>query len=67
MTARKTRPLTQNQQVQAVGGDPEGGGPSAVQQQAAIYGNIARKSLEDCKRGLTADEAVERRRNRSGQ
>ncbi len=67
MTIRKTRPFTQNEQARTDGGEPAGDGPSALQQQAALYGNIARKALDECKNGLSADEALERRRNRSGQ
>ena len=67
MTMRKTRPLTQTAQARTGGDDPSGGEPNALQQQAAVYGNIARKALEDCKQGISADEALERRRNRSGQ
>ena len=67
MTLRKILPWTQPAPVRATGGDPESGNPSAVKHQAAAYGKIARKALDDCKQGMTADEALERRRNTSGQ
>ncbi len=67
MTIRKTRPFTQNEQARTDGGEPTDAGPNALQQQAALYGNIARKALDECKNGLSADQALERRRNRSGQ
>jgi hypothetical protein len=67
MTIRKILPFTKTAPARTDGGDPSGGGPNPLQQQAAVYGNIARKALEDCKKGLSADEALDRRRNRSGQ
>lgn len=67
MTLQQTRTHVQNLQTPAGEGDPLADGPSGLQQQAAAYGNIARKALEDCKQGLTADEALQRRRNRSGE
>lgn len=67
MTVRKLFPLTRAPQAQADDGHPSDAGPSPLQQQAALYGKIARKALDDCKQGLSADEALDRRRNRSGQ
>jgi hypothetical protein len=67
MTAQQIRTHVQHQPPQNLGGDPAGGGTNGLQQQAAAYGNIARKALESCKKGLSADEALQRRRNRSGQ
>lgn len=67
MTIRKTHLPTQNEQAEAGGPEPTGDGPNALQKQAALYGNIARKALADCKKGMRADEALERRRNNSGQ
>ena len=67
MTMQQTRTHVQHQPVQILGADPVGDGTNGLQQQAAAYGNIARKALENCKKGLSADEALQRRRNRSGQ
>jgi hypothetical protein len=67
MTAQQIRTHVQHQPAQVLGGDSAGGGAHGLQQQAAAYGNIARKALENCKKGLSADEALQRRRNRSGQ
>jgi hypothetical protein len=67
MTIRKTLLPRQNRQAQAEGPEPTGDGPNALQKQAAVYGNIARKALADCKKDMRADEALERRRNNSGQ
>jgi hypothetical protein len=67
MTLRKIHPQTQPLPVRATGGDPESGHSDSVKHQAAAYGKIARKALDDCQQGLAADEALERRRNSSGQ
>jgi hypothetical protein len=67
MTLRKLIPLTRTPQTRTEGDQPGDAGPSPVQQQAAMYGTIARKALEECKQGLSADQALDRRRNRSGQ
>jgi hypothetical protein len=67
MTIRKLFPQTRTPQARTDDGQPSDAGPSPLQQQAAMYGNIARKALDDCKQGLSADEALDRRRNRSGQ
>lgn len=67
MTLRKLIPLTRTPQTRTEGDPPADAGPSPVQQQAAMYGKIARKALEECKQGLSADQALDRRRNRSGQ
>jgi hypothetical protein len=67
MTTQQTHTHLQHQQTQTPTADPLGSGTHELQQQAAAYGNIARKALENCKKGLSADEALQRRRNRSGQ
>ncbi len=67
MTLRKVHPRTQPAPVQGIGGDSESGNTDSVKHQAAAYGKIARQALDDCKQGLAADEALERRRNSSGQ
>ena len=67
MTTQPIRTHVQPQPVQVLSNEPTGDGANQLQQQAAAYGNIARKALENCKKGLSADEALQRRRNRSGQ
>ena len=67
MTIQRTRTHVPPPQPLTDGGDPGDHAPSELQRQAAAYGDIARQALEDCRQGLTADEALLRRRNRSGQ
>jgi hypothetical protein len=67
MTHQSTRVRVQNIESPAASGDPAGDGTTLLQQQAAAYGEIARKALEECQQGLSANEALLRRRNRSGQ
>jgi hypothetical protein len=67
MTIRKTRPPAQVEQVRTDGDSEAGEGPDALQQQAALYGDIARRALEECTNGMRAEDALARRRNRSGQ
>jgi hypothetical protein len=67
MTLRKMLSWTNTAPQQVRGGDPDSGDSHDVRNQAAAYGQIARKALEDCQQGMTADEALARRRNNSGQ
>ncbi|MCU0960159.1 MAG: hypothetical protein MUF48_08635 [Pirellulaceae bacterium] len=67
MTHQQTRVHGRIEEPRVADVDPAGAGPSLLQQQAAAYGEIARKALEECQQGLSADEALVRRRNRSGQ
>ncbi len=67
MTTQQTRTHLPTQPAQVLDSEPAGGSPSGLLQQAATYGNIARQALENCQLGLSADEALRRRRNQSGQ
>jgi hypothetical protein len=62
-----TRPRRQETESVESHGDPPADGPSPLLQQAAEFAMVARQSLEDCQRGVEAEQELVRRRNRSGQ
>ncbi len=58
--------------TRSAGGGPAEDGPVApggagLANQAKRYGNVARKSRENCQTGQAAEQELQKRRNRSGQ
>jgi hypothetical protein len=46
---------------------PSAPGGAGLANQAKKYGNVARKSRENCQTGQAAEQELQKRRNRSGQ
>lgn len=59
----------QRQQPASGPGDdaPPPPGGAGLLRQSGKYGNVARKSRENCQKGKAAEQQLRKRRNRSGQ
>lgn len=62
-TRQQTRPATEPSSEE----NPFDNGSGSLQTQAAMYAAIAREASEACQRGDDAAQALQQRRNRSGQ
>ena len=66
MEQQRTRQRTQDP-VGGSGDAPAAPGGANLMQQARGYGNVARRSRENCQQGHAAEQELHKRRNRSGQ
>ena len=67
MEQQLTRQATRNTGGNPGDETPPAPGGAGLANQAKKYGNVARKSRENCQTGQAAEQELHKRRNRSGQ
>ena len=66
MEQQRTRQRIQDP-VAGSGDAPVAPGGAGLMQQARGYGNVARRSRQNCQQGHAAEQELHKRRNRSGE